>query len=83
MRSAKLEHTMGVARTKLLLYRFVGFVPNAIASLFHRSANTLQTPMDVVGAPPPTAAFAPPPTAAFAPRPCASTVRGNGAPVAL
>ena len=75
MRSAKLEHTMGVARTKLLLYRFVGFVPNAFASLFHRSANILQTPMDVVGAPPPTAAFAP--------RPCASTVRGNGAPVAL
>ena len=75
MRSAKLEHIMGVARTRLLLYHFVGFAPNAIASLFHRSANALHAPMDVVGAPPPTAAFAP--------RPCASTVRGNGAPVAL
>ena len=43
IRSAKLEHTMGVARTRLLLYNFVGFAPNAIASLFHGSANALQT----------------------------------------
>ena len=50
MRSAKLERKMGVAMMRLLLYHFVGFVHNAMASLFHRSANALQTPMDAVGA---------------------------------
>ena len=28
MRSTKLEHTMGVAMTRLLLYHFVGFAHN-------------------------------------------------------
>ena len=37
MRSTKLEHTMGVAMTRLLLYHFVGFAHNAVANVDGRS----------------------------------------------
>ena len=39
MRSTKLEHTMGVAMTRLLLYHFVGFAHNAMANVDGRSGS--------------------------------------------
>ena len=39
MMLAKLDHTMGVAMTRLLLYHLVGFAQNAMANADGRSGS--------------------------------------------